>query len=188
MNASIHPPNELSLPRCYQDNQNARINTKSTPSSPYSRSISMDPLQRNKANLSPRYKMSGRPKLKRETAQDFEDGDVQIDPSSDQRSMHTLSPNIHLKQGKQKHLIHQKSAPGTPMSPKRFTFSNRTPSRTPSDESSTSGYLSVPKQRLRGSSFSGDTDLSSRCDYIIPEICHYAHYDSENIPHSQREY
>ena len=164
MNASIHPPNELSLPRCYPDN--TRMSNKSTPSSPYSRSLSMDPLQRNKSSLSPKYKMSQRPKLKRETAQDFEDGDIHLDHNFDHRSMNTLSPHILLKQNK-KQLIHQKSAPGTPLSPKRFNFSTRTPSRTPSDESSTSGYLSVPKQRMRGSSFShdlstGDSDLSCR--------------------------
>ena len=55
------------------------------------------------------------------------------------------------------------------MSPsKKFSLSShhRTPSRTPSDESSTSGYLSVPKQRLRGSSLSGDSELSLRYSYI----------------------
>ena len=73
-----------------------------------------------------------------------------------------LSPNIFLKANRNR-LIHQKSAPGTPLSPKRINYpSPKTPSRTPSDESSTSGFLSVPKQRLRGSSFSGDLDFSSR--------------------------
>merc|ERR1712227_612231 len=102
--------------------------------------------------------MSQRPKLKRETAQDIEDEDC----VNDHKMVH-LSPNSLLKPTKQKQLIHQKSAPGTPMSPnKKFSLSShhRTPSRTPSDESSTSGYLSEPKQRLRGSSLSGDSELS----------------------------
>ena len=117
----------------------------------------MDPVHKNKMNTQSKYKSNHpRPKLKRETAQDFEDGDVMLDQKNH------LSPNTFLKPNK-KHLIHQKSAPGTPISPKRFNISStRSPSRTPSDESSTSGYLSVPKQRLRGSSLSGDSELSLR--------------------------
>lgn len=104
--------------------------------------------------------MSQRPKLKRETAQDIED--PEIDSSGDQRMVHHLSPNIFVK-GNKNRLIHQKSAPGTPLSPKKIHYSSsRTPSRTPSDESWTSGFLSVPNQRLRGSSFSGDSEFSSR--------------------------
>ena len=105
--------------------------------------------------------MSQRPKLKRETAQDIEDLD--IDSSSvDQRMVHHLSRHIFVK-GNKNRLIHQKSAPGTPMSPKKIHHpSSKTPSRTPSDESWTSGFLSVPNQRLRGSSFSGDSEFSSR--------------------------
>lgn len=163
--ASIHPPNELSVPRCYQDpnsNTSPRRISGSAPHSPYSRSQSMDPGQKYKSHssLSPKYH---RPKLKRETAQDFEDGDVHpgIDLGDFEQKgpkKHTLSPNMLLKPG-QKHLVHQKSAPGTPLSPKRFAKCYKTPSRTPSDESS-SGYLNVPKARLRGSSLSGDLDSS----------------------------
>ena len=119
------------------------------------RSASVDPGLK-----SPKFKMSQRPKLKRETAQDIEDTEIDSN-SGDQRMVH-LSPNIFLKANRNR-LIHQKSAPGTPLSPKRINYpSPKTPSRTPSDESSTSGFLSVPKQRLRGSSFSGDLDFSSR--------------------------
>ena len=94
----IHVHFPYSLPRCYPDQQ--RISTKSTPNSPYTRSLTMDP----KSNLSPKYKMSQRPKLKRETAQDIEDED-------DHKMVH-LSPNSLLKPIKQKQLIYQKSAPG----------------------------------------------------------------------------
>ena len=70
-----------------------------------------------------------------------------------------LSPNTFLKPSK-KQLIHQRSAPGTPLSPQRP--SARTPSRTPSDDSA--GLLSVPRARarVRGSSFSGDSPLTTR--------------------------
>ena len=79
------------------------MSTKSTPNSPFARSLSVDP----KSNLSPKYKMSQRPKLKRETAQDIEDEDC----VNDHKMVH-LSPNSLLKPTKQKQLIHQKSAPG----------------------------------------------------------------------------
>ena len=79
------------------------MSTKSTPNSPYTRSLTVDP----KSNLSPKYKMSSRPKLKRETAQDIEDEDC----VNDHKMVH-LSPNSLLKPTKQKQLIHQKSAPG----------------------------------------------------------------------------
>ena len=120
------------------------------------RSASVDPSVK-----SPKFKMSQRPKLKRETAQDIEDPDMDSS-SGEQRMVHHLSPNIFVK-GNKNRLIHQKSAPGTPLSPKKIHYpSSKTPSRTPSDESWTSGFLSVPNQRLRGSSFSGDSDLCSR--------------------------
>ena len=63
--------------------------------------------------------------------------------------MNHLSPNSFIKSNK-KHLIHQKSAPGTPISPKRFNLT-KTPSRTPSDESSSvsaSGELTLEKQKV----------------------------------------
>ena len=69
------------------------------------------------------------------------------------------------------------------MSPsKKFSLSSHhhTPSRTPSDESSTSGYLSVPKQRLRGSSLSGDSELSLRYSYI--ENASFLVYTLHSIP------
>ena len=159
MNASIHPPNELSLPRCYPE---PRLGSKSSPNSPYSRSLSMEPVLRSKT-LSPlgqKYKLHQRPKLKRETAQDFEDGDQQAEQGREDLRSNSLSPNVFLKPTVRK-LIHQKSAPGTPMSPQRYNQSGRGPSRSPSDDSSP-GYLSVPKHRLRGSSISGEAQLSLR--------------------------
>ena len=161
MNASIHPPNELSLPRCYPE---PRLGSKSSPNSPYSRSLSVEPSLRSKTKsplgpLSHKYKVQQRPKLKRETAQDFEDGDQQAELGREDLRSNSLSPNIFLKPTARK-LIHQKSAPGTPMSPQRYNQCGRAPSRSPSDDSS--GYLSVPKQRLRGSSISGDAQLSLR--------------------------
>ena len=168
MNASIHPPNELSLPRCYPE---PRLGSKSSPNSPYSRSLSMEPVLRSKT-LSPlgqKYKLHQRPKLKRETAQDFEDGDQQAELGREDLRSNSLSPNIFLKPTARK-LIHQKSAPGTPMSPQRFNQCGRAPSRSPSDDSS--GYLSVPKQRLRGSSISGDAQLSLRKVFkVFKHIC-----------------
>ena len=126
----------------------------------------MEPIlkAKSKSPLSHKYKMHARPKLRRETAQDVEDGELYHDElhpdlaSSEPRKA-TLSPNVFLRPTSRK-LIHQKSAPGTPMSPQRYSQGGRPPSRTPSDESS--GYLSVPKQRLRGSSISGDAELSLR--------------------------
>ena len=177
MSASIHPPNELSVPRCYpeQNSNSPRRLSGSAPQSPYSRSVSMDPGQHYKSHssLSPKYQVSSRPKLKRETAQDFEDGDFHlgIDHSENDHTGHkknSLSPNMFLKPG-QKHLIHQKSAPGTPLYPKRFGATYKTPSRTPSDESS-SGFLNVPKPRMRGSSFSGDLDLSGNNLYLLRQF------------------
>ena len=162
--ASIHPPNELSVPRCYSDqgSHSPRRTSGSAPHSPYSRSVSMDPGQhsRSHSSLSSRYQVvSTRPKLKRETAHDLEDGDFNIwEEKSDKK--HTLSPHNLLKPG-QKHLIHQKSAPGTPMSPKHLGAVHKTPSRTPSDESSSS-FLNVPRPRIRGSSLCEDIDPSSR--------------------------
>ena len=158
MNASIHPPNELSLPRCYPE---PRLGSKSSPNSPYSRSLSMEPNLRakTKSGLGQKYKVQQRPKLKRETAQDFEDGDQQAEQGREDLRCNSLSPNIFLKPTVRK-LIHQKSAPGTPMSPQRYSQCGRGPSRSPSDDSS--GYLSVPKQRLRGSSISGEDQLSLR--------------------------
>ena len=164
MKASIHPPNELSLPRCYPE---PRLGSKSSPNCPYSRSLSLDPSQRvkTKSPLGQKYKVQQRPKLKRETAQDFEDGDQQAEQSHNT----LLSPNIFLKPTARK-LIHQKSAPGTPMSPQRYNQCGRGPSRSPSDDSS--GYLSVPKQRLRGSSISGDAQLSLRKVFkVFKHIC-----------------
>ena len=104
------------------------------------------------------YKLHQRPKLRRETAQDVEDGDL-TDTVREEQNKASLSPNIFLKPTSRK-LIHQKSAPGTPLSPQRYGQYGRPPSRTPSDESS--GYLSVPKHRLRGSSISGEPGLSLR--------------------------
>ena len=115
---------------------------------------------KTKSPLGQKYKVQQRPKLKRETAQDFEDGDQQAEQGrEDLRSNNSLSPHIFLKPTVRK-LIHQKSAPGTPMSPQRYNQCGRGPSRSPSDDSS--GYLSVPKQRLRGSSISGEAQLSLR--------------------------
>ena len=74
--------------------------------------------------------------------QDHEDSDLD-------HKMNHLSPNSFIKSNK-KHLIHQKSAPGTPISPKRFNLT-KTPSRTPSDESSSvsaSGELTLEKQKV----------------------------------------
>jgi hypothetical protein len=177
VSASIHPPNELSVPRCYpeQNSNSPRILSGSAPQSPYSRSVSMDPGQHYKSHssLSPKHQVSSRPKLKRETAQDFEDDDFHlgIDHSENDDTAHkknTMGPNMFLKPG-QKHLIHQKSAPGTPLYPKRFGATYKTPSRTPSDESS-SGFLNVPKPRTRGSSFSGDLDFSGNNLYLLRQF------------------
>ena len=177
VSASIHPPNELSIPRCYQDqNSNSpRRLSGSAPHSPYSRSVSIDPGQQYKSHssLSPKYQVSNRPKLKRETAHDFEDDDFHLGiVLSDSEEMgnkkNSLSPNIFLKPG-QKLLVHQKSAPGTPLSPKRSGAIYKTPSRTPSDESS-SGFLNVPKPRMRGSSLSGDLDLSGNNLYLLRQF------------------
>ena len=123
----------------------------------------MDPghQYKSQSSLSSKYQVSNRPKLKRETAQDFEDGDFHpgIELSEEKgHKKHTLSPNLFLKPV-QKHLVHQKSAPGTPLSPKRIGATFQTSSRTSSDDSS-SGFLNVPKPRMRGSSFSGDSDTS----------------------------
>ena len=60
-----------SLPRCYTDQ--TRLATKSSPSSPYSRSVSVETNQKHN------YKLQPRPKLKRETAQDVEDADILTD-------------------------------------------------------------------------------------------------------------
>ena len=162
--ASIHPPNELSVPRCYSDqtNHSPRRLSGSAPHSPYSRSVSVEPVQHSTSHssLSPRYQdLSSRPKLKRETAHDIEDGDfnIWIDQSE---KRNTLSPHSFLRPGP-RHLIHQKSAPGTPLFPKRLGGGHKTPSRTPSDESS-SGLLNVPKPRVRGSSLCEDLDPNTR--------------------------
>ena len=168
--ASIHPPNELSVPRCYSDQicLSPRRSPGSTPHSPYSRSVSMDPGQHYKSNSSLSPKVGSRPKLKRETAHDIEDGDFilgieQIEINDIRYNKNTLSPHLLLKP-EQRPLVHQKSAPGTPLSPKHMC-----PSRTPSDESS-SGFLNVPQPRVRGSSLCGELDMSGNNLYLLRQF------------------
>ena len=143
--------------------------------SPYSRSMSVDPGKHYKSqtSLSTKYQqLSSRPKLRRETAHDIEDEDINTAirrSHSDEtgQSKNKLTPNMFLKQSK-KHLVHQKSAPGTPLSPKRLDAIYKTPSRTPSDESS--GFLNVPRTRARGSSISGELELGGSNTYLLRQF------------------
>ncbi|XP_023340502.1 uncharacterized protein LOC111710619 [Eurytemora carolleeae] len=173
--ASIHPPNELSVPRCYPDastrvlvepqaaanNQKNYLRSKSV-SSPYAPGRSLI-SQRSLGSPGSR-PSSPRPRLRRESAQEIEDGDytpgASLEPGADRQfkqpgSIGTKGLSVYNHQVPrcpspllQPRLPLHRSAPGTPSTHFSVPRSSRSPCRTPSDES----YLKVPYIRTRGTS------------------------------------
>ena len=151
--ASVHPPNELSVPRCYPDpffsgKQKRFQRSKSACSSTIlEQTNSLRPSSTS-------YPSSPRPRLQRESAQDMEDCDVSYNSSDKQSpisshshySLYSLSPQLSRTPSpmdyKSHHIFKNKSAPGSP-GIKRTSF------HSPSDDS---GHLRVPLSRARGAS------------------------------------
>ena len=183
VNASKHPPNELSVPRCYTDPFQI-----GTPSINSSRSLPHSPFKRSQSigyqtQEAPKYNSlrslpstsscspSSRPRLRRESAQDIDDiemnPDINIEladektnnllPVSNRRYLR-LSASSVSQPFRSRSPIHQCSAPGTPMT-QWVGKQSRTPSRSPSDES---GHLQVPLSRTRGISLPDGMEDSIR--------------------------
>ena len=154
--ASMHPPNELSVPRCYPDVLFPGLaKQKTIHRSRSACSSTPEPSQRYRSSSS--YPSSPRPRLRREAAQDMEYDDISTDLSDKQSpnssalsasrySSLSVSPQLSRSPSPMDckyHLsFHHRSAPGSP-------GIRRTPSRTPSSEL---GYLRVPLSRARGTS------------------------------------
>jgi hypothetical protein len=173
--ASVHPPNELSVPRCYPEpfysaKQKGFQRSKSAGTSTAEQSQQLRP-----SSLS--YPSSPRPRLRRESAQDMEDVDISYN-SSDKQSPNSsalsashfsslsVSPQISRTPSPidvRSHLIFQnKSAPGSP-------GNNCMSSHTPSDDS---GHLRVPMSRARGSSLpeSMEESLTKNKFYLLKQF------------------
>ena len=162
VNASIHPPNELSIPRCYLDqvnNTGFKTPERSQSGSPYKKSKSLgsqNSLQ--KSLLSPNsLSPSLRPRLRREQAQDIvDDEDTRYNMNADPWPYKPVRP------------IHQRSAPGTPLN--RRSYASRSSSR--GDSADESGYLRVPLTRARGVSLpdSMEDDITTNNSYLLRQF------------------
>ena len=166
--ASVHPPNELSVPRCYPEpfysaKQKGFQRSKSAGTSTAEQFQQLRP-----SSLS--YPSSPRPRLRRESAQDMEDVDISYN-SSDKQSPNSsalsashfsslsVSPQISRTPSP---IFKNKSAPGSP-------GNKRILSHTPSDES---GHLRVPLSRARGSSLpeSMEESLTKNKFYLLKQF------------------
>ena len=159
VNASTHPPNELSVPRCYPD-PNAFLGSGN--SEPVS--------QRSRSQLP-------RPCLRRESAQDIEDVDLKPNINIelvDQDSRHSLSistkKRLFLQVSKSQPFgsnspLMQRSAPGTPLHYRHNKRRTKSRYRTDSDES---GHLRVPLSKTGGISLpDGMDDQSNTSDAYL---------------------
>ena len=168
VNASIHPPNELSIPRCHiESSQESDVLAKKSRSlgSPFNSQTSLC----SNRSLSP----SPRPSLRRESAQDFDDEDInpnisiEIVGSNDSPPIKddTSSPFVARCPS------YYRSAPGTPLRQNNNSFKSytRPPSRGDSDES---GYLRVPLSRTRGVSLpdSMEDSFTASNSYLLREF------------------
>ena len=171
MKASIHPPNELSVPRCYPEPTQINTPTINSPGSlPYSPNIRRQPTKQQ-SHEAPKYNSlqsvhstsssPSRPRLRRESAQDMDDSDINPNINIELAEQETnnflavtsrryfrLGVSSFSQSSRSRSSLNQRSAPGTPMNHCVGKYS-RSPSRTPSDES---GHLQVPFSRSRGSS------------------------------------
>ena len=112
---------------------------------------------------------SGRPRLRRASAQDIEDFDINpnisielVDKDSDNSISMSARKPLNLAVSALKSFsfgvpLHQRSAPGTPVH-HRYPRSWRYPSRTDSDES---GHLTVPLSQARGVSLPDELEESN---------------------------
>ena len=152
LKASKHPPNELSVARCYSPGKTP------PPSFPSSRAVSP-------SSSSPR-SLCSRPRLRRERAQDIED----VDPYSQLRcTLHPPSPcvcSFHQP-------VQHRSAPGTPLNSSRRRHL-RQQQRAPSAEEGGGGgaFLHVPFSRMRGKSLPEDMENTLDTDslYLLKQF------------------
>ena len=159
--ASIHPPNELSVPRCYPEpfltKKQAVLNRSKTVCSSH-------PDQLRPSSSIP---SSPRPRLRRESAQEIDDEDIscissdrQSLVSSSQYSSLSVSPQLSRSPSPMEfksHLTFQnKSAPGSP-------GTKRISSQVSTDGS---GHLRVPLSKMRGSSLPETMDESTESNKV----------------------
>ena len=171
LKASIHPPNELSVPRCYPSvvlNSPICQHSKSLGASKSQRSLS---ITSQKSFSSGSSMHSSRPRLQRESAQDFDDAD--INPNINIEFVDSNSsppPRQHSgKRENQRCSIVQRSAPGTPLHRSSYSFRTQSPSRANSDES---GHLQVPLSRTRGISLPNcmEESLVNQNTYLLRQF------------------
>ena len=175
VNASIHPPNELSVPRCYVDQitNDGLINSeKSLYNAPYKRSKSLGSQFSSQKSLLIPNNLSPilRPQLKRGQAQDIDD-DEDIKPNINIEIIDSFSLEERgYDPYKLARPISQHSAPGTPLHRgHRGSYASRSPSRGDSDDS---GYLRVPLTRARGVSLpdSMEDDITKNTSYLLRQF------------------
>jgi len=192
--ASKHPPNELSVvPRCYTPENSTHetirspsLTNRSRTSSVSSRqsSISYSRMSSCKSSGSSRScSGSPRPQLRRESAQDMEDGEVSPNINIEMVDSYHHQPRRRLfltvSDGQQSpnfqqntRILHQRSAPGSPMLHCRGARScSRSPSRTDSAESGKS-HLRVPLVRTRGISLPNgmEESLTKNNTYLLRQF------------------
>ena len=178
VNASIHPPNELSVPRCYPDPiRNAAVSNsdRSRQNAPYRRSRSMGSQFNSQTSFSSIHSPSPwpRPRLQRESAQDIDDADINPNINIELVDSNN-SPSIQDSESqpfRSRSPLLQRSAPGTPMHRGCYTFrsQSKSPSRADSDES---GHLQVPLSRARGISLpdSMEESLTTHNSYLLRQF------------------
>ena len=174
MNASIHPPNELSVPRCYVDlsTNNGFLNSEKSHSTPYTRSRSLGSQCNSPTSLSTHNSRSPspRPRLQREFAQDIDD--VDINPNINIELVDSGdSPSLPDRESQPFGSTGPLSAPGTPMHGGRYKYRSltRPPSQGDSDES---GHLQVPLSRARGLSLpeSMEESITKNNSYLLRQF------------------
>ena len=151
VNASVHPPNELSVPRCYPDpyySEKQKLFQRSKSTSSTSGNLEQSKVFQS-SSLS--YPSSPRPCLKRESAQDIDDSDGEI-------SYHcSLSPSLYSSQSVSPQLSGASSP--SPMVPRHQIFQNKSAPGSPGTKrisavspSKDPRHLYVPLSKTRGSS------------------------------------
>ena len=142
LKASKHPPNELSVPRCYSPGKTPPPSFPSSPSSPSPRSL------------------CSRPRLRRERAQDIEDND----PYSLNQYVSPRACSLHPP-------VQHRSAPGTPLNSSHRRHL-RQQQRVPSAEEGGGAFLHVPFSRMRGKSLPEDMETTLDTDslYLLKQF------------------